>query len=541
MRDLTHHGKVDINYVLHRPNVPSDVLVVSFPGRGGAFAASQLGYTYIMTVGTLNVNALFLRSDNNAEHGENAYSRSFMTCINRDFKIERSVVDLIRQTCDELNCTRVVSVGSSMGGFCSLYYGLKYDWEIISGAPPYSLKTLASAEYMAGGTNSEDEAWCDLLLPVIIKDAGARGFNKHLFVMWGKGENNYTAKEHAPRLLKDLKKAGIAYTLKLEEYDGYSAIHHLFPNILKHQLAVVLGLASADEEPDVPPAEKILQLVGKAFKTLQGQTAPLADAIPNYSIASRTTWGDAHADIKLRTFVYGAQGYHWLPKLKVPYQVPGGAPNVMNGSDFFWTAVPLKNGDYATAFWYQQTLLNHYKDTGDIAVFRLLDLNTRMFVFQREAVAKIAEKEHNSWWTAVRRLWYLLDFSCIAKGKAENVYTSFDVSELKPAVLNAVNLMCAGEIKPADSVGMYRRLLATLHAAQYYKNNAEFYEQAYSTVHCQQVKGTTVDKSRNYDKIKKKERKKVSSTMRKNERICGVHMGADYKRTISLKSAQKAI
>jgi pimeloyl-ACP methyl ester carboxylesterase len=118
MRDLVHHGEVDMNYIVKPATNPSDVLVVSFPGAGGReFAASEIGYTYMMTIGAFNVNALYLKT------GGSDHNKSRLTCINRDFSIERSVVELIGKVREETGSKRVIAIGSSMGGYCSLYYG----------------------------------------------------------------------------------------------------------------------------------------------------------------------------------------------------------------------------------------------------------------------------------------------------------------------------------------------------------------------------------------------------------------------------------
>ena len=88
-----------------------------------------------MTVQQFHVNALFIKS--NIE-----YSASRLTFRNGKPVIEKSVKALIDRCAEDCNAQRIIVAGSSMGGFCALYYGLKYNWDIIAGAPPYSYKSL---------------------------------------------------------------------------------------------------------------------------------------------------------------------------------------------------------------------------------------------------------------------------------------------------------------------------------------------------------------------------------------------------------------
>jgi hypothetical protein len=77
MHDLVYSGDAELNYIVKKATNPSDTLVISFPGQGNAdFAASQLGYTYMMTIGAFNVNALYLK----AVDKDNVKSR--LTCVN---------------------------------------------------------------------------------------------------------------------------------------------------------------------------------------------------------------------------------------------------------------------------------------------------------------------------------------------------------------------------------------------------------------------------------------------------------------------------
>jgi pimeloyl-ACP methyl ester carboxylesterase len=245
MRDLVHHGEVDINYIVKAATNPSDVLAVSFPAfpprrYATSKAASSIGYKYLMTISAFNVNALYIKADDTDN------DRSFLTCVNRDFKIERSVVELINRIREETGSKRVIAVGSSMGGYCSLYYGLKYGYDVISGAPSYTWGGSSNILYTAGGTSKEDRDFANNLLPDVIRNAGREGYDKSVFISWGKGERLWKSAEHGPKLIADLDAAGIKYTHRLYDYQDHNTLHALFPNILGMRLAVCLGLKEDD-------------------------------------------------------------------------------------------------------------------------------------------------------------------------------------------------------------------------------------------------------------------------------------------------------
>jgi len=290
----TYSGEVNINYILRKPAQPSDVLAVVFPGAGGVDFINGMPavFNYTFTVAEMGINGLFLEcSKDDAFVGNMTYGR--MVAIKRDFIIERSVIALIQQCLEETNSTRIIAIGSSMGGWCSLYYGLKYDWDVISGAPPYLFADLEelltdengnydneinrelilkfdAIEFVAGGRTDEDVEWANGVLPKIIAEAGKRGYNKRVFVSWGKGEDLYLSPKHAHQLLADLDTAGISYDKRLFDYSAHTAVHRLFPQVIKRQLGLYLGLIDEDEPEEFTDEQKVTRLnncfVTKQFK-----------------------------------------------------------------------------------------------------------------------------------------------------------------------------------------------------------------------------------------------------------------------------------
>lgn len=119
MKSLVFNSEdgVKIDYIFQKSQTSSDVLIVSFPGVMGDIPGGEWGY--LMTITPFNVNALFIKSDKEL-------NKSWLTYINGKPIIENAVKALIDKCAEEVNAAQIISTGSSMGGFCALYYGLKY-------------------------------------------------------------------------------------------------------------------------------------------------------------------------------------------------------------------------------------------------------------------------------------------------------------------------------------------------------------------------------------------------------------------------------
>ncbi|MCL1797157.1 MAG: heparinase II/III-family protein [Eggerthellaceae bacterium] len=464
MRDSVHQGEINLRYILRKATVASDVLVVAFPGAGGWHenALPHLGYSYLNAVASFNVNGLFLKGGTEEE----ASSLGRMVCVSRDFKVERTVIELINKAKEETGSTRVIAIGSSMGGWCSAYYGLKYDYDVISGSPAYAFKTKEGVKFTAGGTSKEDYEFCNSLLSDVIKKAGIDGYNKHFFISWGEGEGNWVRKEHGPQFLAALNDAKIPYTHKLFNFSSHWAIHWLFPDILKQQLSSALGLPISKDQEELTDLQRVDREIQNMKKAIEAEINTLDETTPNYCSANIEGYGSNNRDTQLRTFVYGAQGYHWWQR--------GGRDkaNYLGPLDIFWGAAIAANGDYAASFLFQRTLLSFYKNEGNQDAWGLLDKSTRQFFYQIDTVAKVA-KTYNTWWTAVRRMHFFLDWANVLGGK--NVPDG-----VTGQVVNTLSILLGTQLPiSTGSLEQYRVLLALLHATQYFKNSTNFFDKTY--------------------------------------------------------------
>lgn len=127
-----------IKYILERND--SDKLVVIFSGFPGNKESAR--YNYRRTLKNINFNKLFILDDFGYEN-----RGSYYICENNDFFIEDGVISLINRVKAELDIKETIFLGSSKGGYASLYFGIKYGSEyIISGAPQYYIGDYLNTE-----------------------------------------------------------------------------------------------------------------------------------------------------------------------------------------------------------------------------------------------------------------------------------------------------------------------------------------------------------------------------------------------------------
>jgi hypothetical protein len=75
-----------------------------------------------------------------------------------------------------------------------------------------------------------------------VKTAGERRHDKFIFICWGEGEGNWKDQKQGPKMLKALDEQNIKYTCKLYPYSAHGSVHRLFPQVLKTQLGIYLGV-----------------------------------------------------------------------------------------------------------------------------------------------------------------------------------------------------------------------------------------------------------------------------------------------------------
>lgn len=227
-----------IKYILEKND--SDSLIIVFSGftRIGLKAR----YNYNRTLKNVKANKIFILDDfGNDNRG------AYYLGKNMDFKIKDAVFNLINKIKEDLNIKKSIFIGSSKGGYASLYFGLQEkDSIIIAGAPQYYLaKYLSGTEnyienclkYIIGDELKQESLnYLDSLLPTIVKNNTSN--NCKVYLHYSDQENTY--KRHIKFLIKDLSIYKYKYELDVKKYENHSDVSLYFPDYIKSTINKVL-------------------------------------------------------------------------------------------------------------------------------------------------------------------------------------------------------------------------------------------------------------------------------------------------------------
>ena len=457
-------GDVDIEYIFLRSQGFSNVLVVSFPGAGGDIAGGEWGY--IVTLNKFNVNTLFIKSKS-----EQNISR--LTYRDGEPVFEETIKELVDKCYIECGANRIIAIGSSMGGFCSLYYGLQYNWDIISGTPPYSFEYRSQARFALGGDGENELIALNKKVYSVISNAGKKGFNKKIFISWGEGESHWKDPLQGPKLIKDLDEAGIDYTYKLYPYSSHYSVHTLFPEILKVYLNYFLGLS------DKPNNGGDLQLSTEAslnrdIKLIYSDLSEslkqenFIDTRPSYDYKMCKHYGDDNFSIGLRNYVYIDNGWYWGFGYKEPIK--------FDDRNSFWRNLPSSKLGEGVSFWFQDTLLNYYEKSGCKKVLAWCVENARQYIEYVSLLADPRLKSH--WLNSLRRMHF---FIALARDiqREGNIPNWFNL--IHEELCKDFTTVVETDLLVNDSEGQsqYLRLLGLLHMAAYISSNQSLFEKLY--------------------------------------------------------------
>ena len=295
---------IDIMYHVHRSKTESDLLVVSFPGGGEG--ATQLGYMF--SIQKYNVNALYFTSSQLGKRTRFIFYKSTN-------KIEHTVKAIIDKTVKDLNCKYVVVLGSSLGGYSALYYGIKYNYHVIAGSPPYKFFDKKIIEVCTSESESDRASWLNEQLKNVIagKKKEQVSQRNQIFISFGSGEPNWTG--FGKELIDDLNDAHINCLCKLYNFSSHETVHSLFPKIIDTLIPLYIDKKSTEEiknsfdamNTGTTKLEKIDDQIRKIYE--------LVLSIPDdYDKSSKIVqgfhFGKKSQDLELRDYVYAACG--WL-------------------------------------------------------------------------------------------------------------------------------------------------------------------------------------------------------------------------------------
>ena len=230
----------NLKYILHEYE-GSDILLVIFQAIN-----TTPTYNYISTLHKFKVNKLFIKDD----YGEDPKTRSsYYLGKNKSLHIADATQSLIEETIKKLNINRnhVIFLGSSKGGFASLYHGYRYGSSyIIAGGPQVLLGNYLSStggigipifNSIIGDVNEDNIKWGNDLLKDVLSTAKHPYPRTYIHVgMW---EPHF--KKHVMpfmNLAHELSIDGVE--LNISDYKTHKELIKYFPDYVKKTLREIL-------------------------------------------------------------------------------------------------------------------------------------------------------------------------------------------------------------------------------------------------------------------------------------------------------------
>ncbi|MFI3939866.1 hypothetical protein VBG40_12420 [Vagococcus fluvialis] len=218
---------IKLKYLFIEEQKSDELIVVfsGFPGNG-----KPANYNYISTLKNVKKNKLFIL-DNFGFDGRGAYYLG----LNGNMIIERATTSLINKIKKEYKIKKIISIGSSKGGFAALYFGFKHSFQkIIVAEPQIILGTYLNTnehkyilEYIEGEVNDKTIYRLNNLLLDLIKTSDATPI---VYVNFGEG--SYYYKEHICYLEELLKNKNIDLFLKADNYSDHNELIKFYPEYL---------------------------------------------------------------------------------------------------------------------------------------------------------------------------------------------------------------------------------------------------------------------------------------------------------------------
>lgn len=237
-KKMNFEGKT-VKYILETSKNNNDLIVVfsGIPRQG-----LKARYNYMRTLEKIDANKLFILDDLGYDQRGGFYLGK-----NNDYFMVRAVLELVEKTKSDLSIDRTFYVGSSKGGFASLYFGMRdKSSTIICGGPQYLLGDhfLRNERYMENtvpyilGKNFKEEdvkRLNDIVRDVIYT---TKGNNCKIYLHYS--DKEYTYRNHVKPLIQDLKANGIDFEEDVAHYEKHPEIAYFFPSFLVNTLKSVL-------------------------------------------------------------------------------------------------------------------------------------------------------------------------------------------------------------------------------------------------------------------------------------------------------------
>lgn len=211
----------------------SDTLVVVFSG----FSETPR-YNYVRTLKQFKCDKLFLLDDF-------AYHGSYYWYANGKDVPERLVKSLVSRIINRGGYKKVITVGSSKGGTCAIYYGLKLGaTDIYAAACQYHIgKYLNTDDHekifkgmMGDNAGEKEQAMLDRKIPSLLKEKHESCCTIHL--MYSIDEHTYD--DHIKDMIKDMDGYGIRHIDTIKTFSNHAEVGRFFSPWIKEELTRTL-------------------------------------------------------------------------------------------------------------------------------------------------------------------------------------------------------------------------------------------------------------------------------------------------------------
>lgn len=217
INERTHQNR--LKYIWKRHH--SKTLIISFSG----FSPKPV-YNYMRTLQSVKVDQLYILDDFGIRGSYYWYEKG------KDMP-NRLVQSLVNQLVIRGGYERVITLGSSKGGTCAIYFGLMFGaTDIYAGACQYYAGTYLNTDEhlpilkaMMGDmpTNAAVNI-LDRMLPDMIKQNAGTKSRVHL--LYSKEEHTYD--EHVKYLIEDLNNNNIAFDEQVESFKDHNEVGKYF-------------------------------------------------------------------------------------------------------------------------------------------------------------------------------------------------------------------------------------------------------------------------------------------------------------------------
>nr|WP_150959436.1 DUF6270 domain-containing protein [Aneurinibacillus sp. XH2] len=234
-------GSCNIKYLFKESQSESKYLLVVFSGFPSI--GNPPGYNHVRTLEDIDCHKLFILDNHNHTHSSGA---TYYLGINGDHSVEMSVVALITKIANENNIlhNNIICVGSSKGGFASLYFGIKYGLgHVVSGGPQtrlgeYLAHQPSETKYIISFITGNFDAGKEYLNRLLFDLLGSVKRFPKLYIHVGHGDHHY--KGHVIPFINKLEELGVSYELDVGDYEKHSQLGDFFPEFLKSRVMKIL-------------------------------------------------------------------------------------------------------------------------------------------------------------------------------------------------------------------------------------------------------------------------------------------------------------